>query len=1361
MKKSMWKKLMSTILALVMVLGLSGTLGFQHVDATENSGFTFLPDKTEVKRGDIVTYSIDLAKNAKIAGITAQFTFDPDVLEAVGDGVDAKGYVKNAVKKGNVSEGTFGDFYVNTDGRIGIVAILNDNDKDKLADGNVAKISFKVKDTAKGDIGLKVKNLEFCDVNSEDIPTSEISVTKDNDAQIKVVVLATGITVDKTATTIVKGATDKLTATLVPADANGTITWSTSDSSVATVSSDGTVTAVKNGTATVTAKCGDLSAQTKVTVINPLKAITITGTTHSIKKGQTTQLGLTYDPADTTDSVAATWTSSNTSVATVSKTGLVTALKDGSTTIKATVGNVSSTYDIAVKEVKLTGIKMEEKALIHKGDTKALTVEYTPADTTDDKTVAWSSSDSTVASVDNNGIVTAVKPGSAVITAKVGNYQATCAVTVDAPLKEIVPEKAIIDMVKKQTANIAYSVVPADTTDSKDVTYTSSDETVATVNSDGKVTAKKAGQATVTITGANGIKATVTVNVSEIPVNEVVLSAQDEIIEAGAKKAITATLKPENNTDDNQGVTWTTSDEKIAKVIVDNEDSHKATIEGVAAGSAVITATAANGTKAECTVKVPKHITSVTLPETVELTRGTSTTLNVTIAPADTDDDTTVTWKSSDSDVVKVDEKTGMVYAVKAGKADVTATTKAVDNATAKPFTATTTVTVKENNMTDEIGKKLAFDEFDDLLIGQKDNANNYLNLSELIEANNITDDINVEFASSDKAVATIDNDGNVFGLKAGKTIITATVIAIAGDGSKNVYTAEGELTVKTIPLNSIAFDKVSISGTKVSNAEKLDFMCRNIDKNSYNKGEAISLPGIYGWVSNDDEFNIAATGGDVGSIKIEKDDDNNSFSVVATDTGRVELTVNLNDASKKINIFIDGIPAEQPVGEMDGTTISESEVYEWDSYTEEYNQISSAILTSTGDLWQTYPQKKKMQSNVKKYVSKWIYSQGPAEIVDYRLDNDNVLWSGDTKIQKNIKDFDGHYAITKDNTLIDLFHDKGENISDVKDWSERKKWTLVLKNDGTLLVREEAKKDAKPNSFETIATGVKEIVGEGYLTSSGDYIRIYFNDNGDREYYTIAQNVESVDSKANCFYGKDGNCYLDAYHTGDHINAGKNKVKQWLYLGNDGATYYYYVTDDGRLECITRTYNFDNNKSTYASYSIMDNIVGIQYDSYKVKAESADNIYYEISKVNATKLDNNNIDSFTLDNNEYSLFVKQGQSFGNIQKNGVNILNNVKYIWANCLDVFALRTDGTIWKVTDKPELYIDLNGTDVKPGDIDGDSNVTTKDLMIVLYGVSGRNTLTEEQKVAADIDGDGKVSISDLTRILYYVSGRNTEL
>ncbi len=809
MKKGMWKRLMSTILTLVMVLGLSGTLSFQHVNATENSAFTFTPDKTEVKRGDVITYSIDLAKNAKIAGITAQYTFDPDVLEPIGDGVDAKGFVKNAITKGDVCQGTFGDLYVSADGRIGIVAILNDNDVDKLSDGNVAKISFKVKDTAKGNVGLKVKTLEFCDVYSEDIPSTEIEVTREEDTQVKVVVPATGITVDKDATTIVKGSTDKITASLVPADANGTITWSTSDSSVATVSNDGTVTAVNNGTATITAKCGDFSAQTKVTVINPLKAITITGTTHSLKKGQTTQLGLTYDPADTTDSAAATWTTSDPSVATVSKTGLVTALKDGSTTIKATVGNVSNTYDIAVKEIKLTGIKMDSEALIHEGDTKTLSIEYTPADTTDDKNVSWSSSDSTVASVDNNGTVTAVKPGSAVITAKVGNHQAACTVTVDAPLKEIVPANDTIDMVKKQTANISYTFVPADTTDSKDVTFTSSDATVASVDTNGKVTANKAGQATITITGANGINATVTVNVSEIPVNEVVLSAKDEIVEVGAKKTITATLKPDNNTDDDQNVTWTSSDSTVVKVVADKDDSHKAVIEGVAGGTAVITATAANGTTATCTVKVPKHITSVELPESVEIKKGASTLIDITIAPNDTDDDTTFTWASSDDSIVKVDEKTGMVYGIKAGEAEVTATSKVINNATGKPYTATTKVIVKENHMTDEIGKLLAFDEFDDLYIGQACNAYDYLNLAELVNKYDLTDDLAVEFATSDAEVATVDNDGNIYGLKAGKVTITVVVTATAGDGSKDAYLAEGELTVKAIPLNSIAFNKV------------------------------------------------------------------------------------------------------------------------------------------------------------------------------------------------------------------------------------------------------------------------------------------------------------------------------------------------------------------------------------------------------------------------------------------------------------------------------------------------------------------------------------------------------------------------
>ena len=116
-----------------------------------------------------------------------------------------------------------------------------------------------------------------------------------------------------------------------------------------------------------------------------------------------------------------------------------------------------------------------------------------------------------------------------------------------------------------------------------------------------------------------------------------------------------------------------------------------------------------------------------------------------------------------------------------------------------------------------------------------------------------------------------------------------------------------------------------------------------------------------------------------------------------------------------------------------------------------------------------------------------------------------------------------------------------------------------------------------------------------------------------------------------------------------------------------------------------------------------------------------------------------------------------------NYTRNGVVLLTNVKDTWDSVWigKKYALRTDGTVWDITDVPKMLLDLGQSVVEPGDVDGDSKVSTKDLMIVLYVVSGRNTLTADQSLAADIDGDGKVTVSDLTRILYYVSGRNTTL
>lgn len=263
------------------------------------------------------------------------------------------------------------------------------------------------------------------------------------------------------------------------------------------------------------------------------------------------------------------------------------------------------------------------------------------------------------------------------------------------------------------------------------------------------------------------------------------------------------------------------------------------------------------------------------------------------------------------------------------------------------------------------------------------------------------------------------------------------------------------------------------------------------------------------------------------------------------------------------------------------------------------------------------------------------------------------------------------------------------------------------------------------------------------YLTQAGELKSIYIDeDNGDY-YCTIdASNVAMVDFVNSFYYGNDGNCYLDLDRFTD---IGNLKIKKWQYL--DGG--FCILTDDNKLYTVNEKEN--GNKQLIAE-SIIDLGENSRYDEdkggyiWRVWVKNSQGTYYYIvdGKLSQT-------DDFNKSNGE------------NYTRNGVVLLTNVKDTWDSVWigKKYALRTDGTVWDVTDVPKMLLDLGQSTVEPGDVDGDSKVSTKDLMIVLYGVSGRNTLTDEQVQAADIDGDGKVSVSDLTRILYYVSGRNTTL
>lgn len=201
-----------------------------------------------------------------------------------------------------------------------------------------------------------------------------------------------------------------------------TVTWTSSDPSVATVS-EGTVKGLKEGTATVTASSGGKKAECRVTVSRkeiPVEAVSLDKDELSLFVGDSRTLTATVSPADATDKTV-TWESSDPSVATVDD-GTVNGLKEGTAVVSASAGGKKAECRVTVslKEIPVEGISLDKEELaLFVGDTYTLTATVSPADATD-KTVTWSSSAPAVATV-QGGAVQAVGKGEASVTASASN----------------------------------------------------------------------------------------------------------------------------------------------------------------------------------------------------------------------------------------------------------------------------------------------------------------------------------------------------------------------------------------------------------------------------------------------------------------------------------------------------------------------------------------------------------------------------------------------------------------------------------------------------------------------------------------------------------------------------------------------------------------------------------------------------------------------------------------------------------------------------------------------------------------------------------------------------------------------------
>ena len=420
----------------------------------------------------------------------------------------------------------------------------------------------------------------------------------------------TGVKLDKTTAQMKPGETLKLTATVEPPTAtNQNVTWTTNNDQVATVN-DGVVTAVGEGTTTITVTAeGNHTASCTVTVSPATVAVTGVSLNEGVvvlDEGGTRQLTATITPSNATDK-SLSWSSNKESIATVDSNGLITAVAPGEATITVSTvdGGKSATCTVKVNASKVTGVRLDEtSANMTVGETTTLKATVEPATATN-KAVTWSSNKESVATVDSNGKVTAVAPGEATITVTAeGNHTATCKVTVNAATVSVTGvslNEGVVVLDEGGTRQLTATITPSNATD-KSLSWSSNKESIATVDSNGLITAVAPGEATITVSTVDGGKsATCTVKVNASKVTGVRLDETSANMTVGETTTLKATVEPATAT--NKAVTWSTSNDKVATV-------NGGVVTAVGEGTTTITVTAEGNHTASCTVNVSESLES-------------------------------------------------------------------------------------------------------------------------------------------------------------------------------------------------------------------------------------------------------------------------------------------------------------------------------------------------------------------------------------------------------------------------------------------------------------------------------------------------------------------------------------------------------------------------------------------------------------------------------------------------------------------------------------------------------------------------------------------------------------------------------
>lgn len=420
---------------------------------------------------------------------------------------------------------------------------------------------------------------------------------------------------NKNQVTILAGETNVLAGIIGPEDATTTkIEWTSSNKNVVKVTEDGLLIGLQQGSAIVTAiikdEAGTHTATCKVTVpeslIVDVLGVSLNKTSLTLEKGTRETLKATVTPADATNT-AVVWTSSNKNVAIVNANGRITALSEGTAVITVTTvsGGETATCNVTViaeQEVAPTGITLNQNAITLEKDAVTQLVATVTPNNAVDKTVIWSSSNLDVVRVSTSGKVTAIDEGTAEIIATTANgaYSAKCTVTITKPVVRVTGisiNKTALTLEKDLAEQLIAAVEPANA-DNTNITWTSNNANIVTVDESGLITAVGYGEATITATTANGgYTKTCIVSVPQnIAVTGIELSAENLTVKKGRTVDLKVSVLPTDAT--NANYTYTVSEEEVVEFMGNG-------IKGLKAGEVTITFKTEDGefTKS-CTITV-------------------------------------------------------------------------------------------------------------------------------------------------------------------------------------------------------------------------------------------------------------------------------------------------------------------------------------------------------------------------------------------------------------------------------------------------------------------------------------------------------------------------------------------------------------------------------------------------------------------------------------------------------------------------------------------------------------------------------------------------------------------------------------